>query len=87
MNFAWEIFLSVAFVYAFLSAFTTLFYKGKPVHSLGGGERDILYGRATIPTRISIFFINLLSSIVAPPVYIISLFIILVYVLIKRYIL
>jgi len=75
-------FVITCFGYAFLAATTTIFYKNQYPENLGTVERDILYGRATIGTRLNAFFFNLLASAIAPPVYIIaSLITFIVYVM------
>ncbi len=72
----WKVFLIsfgfVAFIYAILAATTTIFYRNKLTEELSHYERNVIYGRATIGNRIALFFGNLLSSFVAPPVYILA---------------
>jgi hypothetical protein len=60
----------VAFIYAVLAAFSTIFYRGKFESDLSHLEHKILYRKATIGDRIKIFFANLFSSYAAPPIYI-----------------
>ncbi|MHB8842669.1 MAG: hypothetical protein ACYC56_12955 [Candidatus Aquicultor sp.] len=66
-------FLIVAFIYSFLAAFTKVFYKNRPVESLGASARNVLYNRATISEHFTLFFSNFLSSVVSPPVYILAI--------------
>ena len=65
-------FIATSFVYAFLAAITTIFYRNKFIGDLGAVERDILYGRAGIGKRTGMFFLNLFGSVMAPPIYIIA---------------
>jgi len=66
-------FAAVALIYAFLAAFTSVFYKNKSLDQLSINEMDVLSGEATLFQRLSVFIINLFSSIVSPPVYILAL--------------
>ena len=72
----WKVYLlsffGVAFFYALLAATTTIFYRNKYPENLSHNERNILYKRATIIDRLSMFFGNLVTSIFAPPVYILA---------------
>ncbi len=63
-------FIFVAIVYAVLAAFTTVLYKRQPITELSQAERDILYKRASMATRMVSFVTNLLGSVFAPQVYI-----------------
>ncbi|MBU1124122.1 hypothetical protein KJ652_06080 [Patescibacteria group bacterium] len=65
-------FVVVSFVYAFLSAFTTVFYRNKYPENLSRIESEILQGRAGIGKRFAYFFFGLLCSFMAPPIYIIA---------------
>lgn len=72
---SWKTLVAVSFLiasalFASVAAFTTLFYRNRPVHDLSERERDILYGRARLHDRLMIFLVNLLASVIAPPVYI-----------------
>ena len=62
----------MSFLYALLSAFTPILYRGKEMSELSSDARDILYKRASIVVRIRTFFINVISSIIAPQVHIVS---------------
>lgn len=73
----------VAVVYALLAAFTKVFYKNKSVSELSEIERDILYNRAKLSTKVVVFILNLFGSFIAPPVYIISGLIILMMYLVN----
>lgn len=65
-------FISVAFIYAILAATTKIFYKNKPITELSLVQLKILNGEATVGIRISTFLMNFISSIVAPPIYILA---------------
>lgn len=65
-------FLVVAAIYSLIAAFSSVFYKNKETSELNTLERDILYGRATIGTRLGVLFKNLLMSIMAPQVHIVA---------------
>lgn len=66
-------FIIVAFIYAFLAAFTTILYRGKNWTDLSMTEMKILDGDASFGERIKVFIMNFYSSVYAPPVYILAL--------------
>ena len=68
-------FIIVAFIYAFLAAFTTILYRGKTDLDLSMLEMKILDGDASFGERIKVFIMNFFSSVYAPPVYILALII------------
>ena len=65
-------FVVFALLYAVLAATTTIFYRNKPAEELSHFERNVLYGRATFGNRLSLFFVNLLTSFMFPPIYILA---------------
>lgn len=65
-------FIAVGFIYSLLSAFTSVFYKNKPISDLSQSEIEILDGKASIGTKIGIFFLSLISIPLSPPPYIIA---------------
>ncbi len=65
-------FIGFAIIYALLAAFTTVLYRKKSLFYLSPLESKILHQKATILERLSVFFMNLISSIFAPPVYILA---------------
>ncbi len=79
MNFGWKVFLVVAVCYALVASLSSVFYQGREIKDLSHNERAILFGRATMGTRFSVFFKNLFSSVFSPPVYILAILIMLVY--------
>lgn len=62
----------VAFFYAIISAFSSILYKSKSRADLSLLEIKILRNEATIADRLLTFLINFMSSIIAPPVYILA---------------
>jgi len=78
-------FVATSFVYALLAATTTIFYRNKPIRELSVTELGILHGKASVGEKITVFFSNLFSSIIAPPVYIIAIVITLVAYLFTSY--
>ena len=66
-------FLVVALVYASIAAFSKVFYQKKSIANLSQSERNILFDRATKNDRFVLFITNLLSSFIAPPVYILAI--------------
>ena len=62
----------IAFIYAFLAAFSTIFYRGKSTVDLSHLEHKILNKTATLGDRIKTFFANLFASYASPPIYITS---------------
>jgi len=66
-------FIIVASIYAFLAAFTKIFYTNKPVENLSHLERNVLYDRASVGDRATLFITNLFSSFISPPVYILAI--------------
>ena len=65
-------FVCFAFIYAVLASMTTLLYRHKSPIDLSLLERAVLYRRATIGDRLTLFITNLFASVVAPPVYILA---------------
>ena len=72
-------FISIAIIYAVISSSTKILYKNKPIDSLSLCEINILRGKSKLSERITLFFINLFSSIIFPPIYILSLLITLIF--------
>lgn len=65
-------FIVVGLIYSVLAAFTGVFYKNKPISELSQAEIEILDGKATIWTKLSIFLLSLISTPISPPSYIIA---------------
>lgn len=61
---------TIALIYSVLASTTTIFYRNKSTEELSHSQRNVLYGRATLGDRFGLFFGNLLSSLIFPPVYI-----------------
>jgi len=62
----------IAVIYAVIASTTGILYRGKNPAKLSINEIEILQGSASAGTRMSVFFINLFSSIFSPPIYIIA---------------
>lgn len=60
-------FYTVAIIYAYLAAFTTVLYRNKYPEKLSSTEINILYGRATKRERIIHFLLFFITSIWHPP--------------------
>jgi len=65
-------FIGFAIITSLLAAFTTIYYRKKPSHDLSLLEYKILHREATILERLSAFFLSLIFSVIAPPVYILA---------------
>ena len=68
----WMVFIVITIIYSFLSAFSKLFYKDKPITKLSLNEMRILNGEAGFDTRIAVLFHNLLIGIMFIPGHILS---------------
>lgn len=62
--------LLMVLLYAFLSAFTNLLYRGKPITELSYNEIKILDGNASMVTRLVVFLGNFFTGFLFPPVHI-----------------
>ena len=71
----WKVFIVITVIYSFLSAFSKVFYKDKPMTELSLNEMRILNGEAGFDTRISVIFRNLLFGIMFIPGHISSVII------------
>jgi hypothetical protein len=56
-------------IYAYLAVTTKVFYEGKNLFKLSEKETKVYFGEATFSDKIALFFINILSSIISPPIY------------------
>jgi hypothetical protein len=65
-------FIVVAIIYSFLSVATTLFYDNKSPVELSEIERKILNGSASLKEKFKFFFLSIILSVFAPPVYILA---------------
>jgi hypothetical protein len=65
-------FILVAFVYAILSAFTSIFYKKKKENEYSWVENQIRTGKATFGQRVTLFWHSLFGSIVVLNCYIVA---------------
>jgi hypothetical protein len=65
-------FIGFAIICALLAAFTTVLYRNKSFVDLSLQELKMLHRDATILERLSVFFMNLISSVFASPVYILA---------------
>lgn len=63
-------FIIVAFMYAFLAAFTNIFYKKRRDVELSYIEQQIKSGEATVGQRVSLFWPSVFGSLVVPQCYI-----------------
>ncbi|MFW5721169.1 MAG: hypothetical protein ACOCUT_02650 [bacterium] len=60
----------IAIIYAILASMTTLLYRNKDISELSKIERKILLGQASFKDRLKTFYLNILASLIFPPVYI-----------------
>jgi len=67
------------FVYAYLAAFTAVFYRGKPISELSMIERKIAKGEATFLQKIGFFIWSLFLTTFFPPAYIIAILVALIF--------
>jgi hypothetical protein len=65
--------LFLTFIIASVNAFTSISYRGISKGKLSRNEWKILQGRATIQTRISVFFHSIYLSLTTPHVFILAL--------------
>lgn len=65
-------FIIISIIYALLAAISTIFYKDKSSVELSILELKILNKNASCKDRLKIFFINLFTSVFAPPIYILA---------------
>ncbi|WP_041280325.1 hypothetical protein [Desulfosudis oleivorans] len=65
-------FVGVGLIYAIIAAFTKIFYKNKSIADLSLFELKVLDDEATVGGRLAGFVVNLFSSIIAPPIYILA---------------
>lgn len=65
-------FVLVAFGYAFLVAFTRLYYKNKRSSELSYVENQIKTGKASFGQRITLFWASVFSSLVVPYCYLLA---------------
>jgi len=63
-------FIIVAFIYAFLAAFTAVLYKKKPEAQCSYVEKMIRSGKATFGQRVTLFWHSVFGSLVVLPCYI-----------------
>ena len=66
-------FIVIGFVYAVIACTSTLFYRDKDFTELSLLEIKMLNGTATFSDKLKLLIINFLSSVFAPPIYILSI--------------
>ncbi|MBT8328179.1 MAG: hypothetical protein KJO60_01670 [Desulfofustis sp.] len=67
-------FIVVAFVYAFLAAFTSFFYRKMPEAECSYVEKLIRSGKATFGQRVTLFWHSVFGSLVVSQCYIAAAF-------------
>ena len=65
-------FIIVAFIYAFIAAFTSIFYRNTPEVQCSYVEKLIRSGTATFGQRVTLFWHSVFGSLVVLPCYLVA---------------